>query len=309
MVMTDKVHTKPKRSLARKLVAAIPYAWLVVFFLVPFAIVLKISLSQSAIALPPYTPVLDLAAGWRGLADFIAGLSLDNYRLIGSDPLYLLSYVKSIEIAAFSTLLLLVIGYPIAYGIARTPRRLQAVLVILVVLPFWTSFLIRIYAWMNILQHDGLLNQLLLALHIVREPPVWLSTDTATYIGIVYSYLPFMVLPLYAVLEKLDESLVEAAADLGCPRFRTFWFVTLPLSAPGVIAGVLLCFIPIVGEFVIPDLLGGSRMPMIGQTIWMEFFGNKDWPTAGAVAVALVCLLVTPILLFQHQAMRAGERD
>jgi putrescine transport system permease protein len=307
--MTDKARTKPRRPLARKLVAAIPYAWLVLFFLLPFAIVLKISLSQSAIALPPYTPVLDLAAGWRGLADFIAGLSLDNYRLIGSDPLYLLSYVKSVEIAAFSTLLLLVIGYPIAYGIARTPRRLQAVLVMLVVLPFWTSFLIRIYAWMNILQRDGLLNQLLMALRIVREPPVWLSTDTATYIGIVYSYLPFMVLPLYAVLEKLDESLVEAAADLGCPRFRRFWLVTLPLSAPGVIAGVLLCFIPIVGEFVIPDLLGGSRTPMIGQTIWMEFFGNKDWPTAGAVAVALVCLLVTPIVLFQHQAMRAGERD
>jgi putrescine transport system permease protein len=307
--MTDKTDTKPKRPLARKLVAAIPYAWLVVFFLVPFAIVLKISLSQSAIALPPYTPVLDLAAGWRGLADFIAGLSLDNYRLIGSDPLYLLSYVKSVEIAAFSTLLLLVIGYPIAYGIARTPRRVQAVLVILVVLPFWTSFLIRIYAWMNILQHDGLLNQLLLALHVVRVPPVWLSTDTATYIGIVYSYLPFMVLPLYAVLEKLDESLVEAAADLGCPRFRTFWLVTLPLSAPGVLAGVLLCFIPIVGEFVMPDLLGGSHTPMIGQTIWMEFFGNKDWPTAGAVAVALVCLLVTPIVLFQHQAMRAAERN
>ena len=307
-ILTDKTHGKPERPLARSLVAAIPYAWLVVFFLVPFAIVLKISLSQSAIALPPYTPVLDPAAGWRGLADFVAGLSLDNYRLIGSDPLYLLSYLKSVEVAAFSTLLLLVIGYPIAYGIARTPRRLQAVLVILVVLPFWTSFLIRIYAWMNILQHDGLLNRLLLALHIVRDPPVWLSTDTATYIGMVYSYLPFMVLPLYAVLEKLDQSLVEAAADLGCPRSRTFWLVTLPLSAPGVVAGVLLCFIPIVGEFVIPDLLGGSRMPMIGQTIWMEFFGNKDWPAAGAVAVALVCLLVTPIVLFQHQAMRAGER-
>lgn len=307
--MTEKTPAKPGRPLARKLVAAIPYAWLVAFFLVPFLIVLKISLSQSAIALPPYTPVLNPAAGWRGLEDFVGGLSLDNYRLIGSDPLYLLSYVKSVEIAALSTLLLLVIGYPIAYGIARTPRRLQAVLVMLVVLPFWTSFLIRIYAWMNILQRDGLLNRLLLALHIVREPPVWLSTDTATYIGIVYSYLPFMVLPLFAVLEKLDESLIEAAADLGCPRWRTFWLVTLPLSAPGVVAGALLCFIPIVGEFVIPDLLGGSRTPMIGQTIWMEFFGNKDWPTAGAVAVALVCLLVTPIVLFQHQAMRAGERD
>jgi len=297
-----------KRALGQRLVFALPYAWLIVFFLVPFLIVLKISFSQSAIALPPYTPVLDLAAGWRGMENFVAGLSLDNYRLLGSDPLYLLSYVKSLEIAAFSTLMLLVIGYPIAYGIARTPRRLQAVLVVLVVLPFWTSFLIRIYAWMNILQRDGPLNQLLMALHIVREPPVWLSTETAIYIGIVYSYLPFMVLPLYAVLEKLDESLIEAAADLGCPRWKTFWLVTLPLSSPGVLAGVLLCFIPIVGEFVIPDLLGGSHTPMIGQTIWMEFFGNKDWPTASAVAVVLVCLLVTPIVVFQHQAMRNGDR-
>jgi putrescine transport system permease protein len=276
---------------------------------VPFLIVLKISFSQGAIALPPYTPVLDVTAGWHGIERFFAGLSFDNYRLLGSDPIYLLSYVKSLEIAAFSTLMLLIIGYPIAYGMARTPRRVQAILVILVVLPFWTSFLIRIYAWMNILQRDGLLNQLLLALHIVRDPPVWLATDTAIYIGIVYSYLPFMVLPLYAVLEKLDESLLEAAADLGCPRWKTFWLVTLPLSSPGVLAGVLLCFIPIVGEFVIPDLLGGSHSPMIGQTIWMEFFGNKDWPTASAVAVVLTCLLVTPIVLFQHQAMRSAERS
>jgi putrescine transport system permease protein len=306
--MTGAKTKQPKRPLAQKLAVATPYAWLVAFFLVPFLIVLKISVSQSAIALPPYTPVLDLGAGWRGIEKFFQGLSLDNYRLLGSDPLYLLSYVKSLQIAAFSTLMLLAVGYPIAYGMARTPRRLQAVLVVLVVLPFWTSFLIRIYAWMNILQRDGPLNELLMALHIVREPPVWLATDTAVYIGIVYSYLPFMVLPLYAVLEKLDESLLEAAADLGCPRWKTFWLVTLPLSAPGALAGVLLCFIPIVGEFVIPDLLGGSRAPMIGQTIWMEFFGNKDWPTAAAVAVVLTCLLVTPIVLFQHQAMRGQDR-
>jgi putrescine transport system permease protein len=293
----------------RRLAIAIPYAWLVAFFLVPFLIVLKISFSQGAIALPPYTPVLDLTAGWHGIEKFFAGLSFDNYRLLGSDPIYLLSYLKSLQIAAFSTLMLLIVGYPIAYGMARTPRRLQAILVVLVVLPFWTSFLIRIYAWMNILQRDGLLNQLLMALHIVREPPVWLATDTAIYIGIVYSYLPFMVLPLYAVLEKLDESLLEAAADLGCPRWKTFWLVTLPLSSPGVVAGTLLCFIPIVGEFVIPDLLGGSHSPMIGQTIWMEFFGNKDWPTASAVAVVLTCLLVTPIVLFQHQAMRGADRS
>ena len=297
-----------KRSFARKLVIRIPYAWLLVFFLVPFLIVLKISLSQSALAQPPYTPLIDFAAGWLGVTAYLAALSFDNYALIGSDPLYLLSYVKSVEIAAFSTLLLLVIGYPIAYGIARTPRRVQAALMVLVMLPFWTAFLIRIYAWMNILQRDGPLNQLLMALNIVSEPPAWLATDTAIYIGIVYSYLPFMVLPLYATLEKLDESLLEAAADLGCPRWKVFWLVTLPLSSPGVLAGVLLCFIPAVGEFVIPDLLGGSQTPMIGQTIWMEFFGNKDWPTAAAVAVALVCLLVTPITVFQYQAMRAADR-
>jgi putrescine transport system permease protein len=201
-----------------------------------------------------------------------------------------------VEIAAFSTLMLLVIGYPIAYAIARTPRALQAVLVLLVMLPFWTSFLIRIYAWMNILQHDGPLNQLLLALHIVHEPPAWLSTDTAVYIGIVYSYLPFMVLPLYATLEKLDESLLEAAADLGCPRWKTFWLVTCRCRRRACWRARCCASFPIVGEFVIPDLLGGSRTPMIGQTIWTEFFANKDWPTASAVAVVLVCLLVTPIV-------------
>ncbi|MGB6657965.1 MAG: ABC transporter permease subunit [Xanthobacteraceae bacterium] len=299
---------KPEPSFWLKLVVRIPYAWLVAFFLVPFLIVLRISLSQTAIAQPPYLPVFDLAAGWQGLRSFLAGLSLDNYRFLGTDALYIVSYVKSLQIAAFSTLLLLVIGYPIAYAMTRTPKRVQAVLVVLVVLPFWTSFLIRIYAWMNILQHDGLLNQVLLALHIVREPPAWLSTDTAVYIGVVYSYLPFMVLPLYATLEKLDEQLLEAAADLGCPRWKTFWLVTLPLSAPGVVAGSLLCFIPIVGEFVIPDLLGGSHTAMIGQTIWMEFFSNKDWPTASAVAVVLVCLLVTPTVIFQNQSMRGSER-
>ena len=300
---------QPQQSRLAGLVVWIPYAWLVAFFLMPFFIVLKMSLSQSAIAQPPYTPVFDLSAGWQGVRSFLAGLSFDNFVFLGSDPLYVLSYMKSLQIAAFSTLLLLVIGYPIAYAMARTPRRLQSILVVLVILPFWTSLLIRIYAWMNILQHDGPLNQLLLALHIVREPPAWLSTNTAVYIGIVYSYLPFMVLPLYAALEKLDESLLEAAADLGCPRWKTFWLVTLPLSAPGVVAGALLCFIPIVGEFVIPDLLGGSQTAMIGQAIWTEFFANKDWPTASAVAVVLVCLLVTPIVVFQHQTMRGVERD
>ena len=297
------------RSFWQSLVLRIPYLWLLAFFLVPFLIVLKISLSQTAIAQPPYVPVLDFAAGWPGLKAFFAALSFDNYVVIGSDPLYLLSYVKSVEIAAFSTLMLIFIGYPIAYAMARVPWRWQAVLVVLVVLPFWTSLLIRIYAWMNILQHDGLLNQALMALSIVKEPQAWLATDTAIYIGVVYSYLPFMVLPVYATLEKHDESLREAAADLGCPRWKIFWLVTLPLSSSGLLAGVLLCFIPIVGEFVIPDLLGGSQSPMIGQTIWTEFFSNKDWPAASAVAVVLVCLLVTPILIYQNQAMRALERE
>ncbi len=297
------------RSFWQSLVVRIPYLWLLAFFLVPFVIVLKISLSQTAIAQPPYVPVLDLAAGWPGLKALFAALSFDNYVLIGSDPLYLLSYMKSVEIAAFSTLMLISIGYPIAYAMARVPRRWQAVLVVLVVLPFWTSLLIRIYAWMNILQHEGLLNQALMALSIVKEPHAWLATDTAIYIGVVYSYLPFMVLPLYATLEKLDESLREAAADLGSPRWKIFWLVTLPLSSSGLLAGVLLCFIPIVGEFVIPDLLGGSQSPMIGQTIWTEFFSNKDWPAASAVAVVLVCLLVTPIVVYQNQAIRALERE
>jgi len=296
-----------KRSRLAGIVLWLPYAWLVAFFLLPFLIVLKISLSQSAIAQPPYTPVFDLSAGWSGVRSFFAGLSLDNYVFLGSDPLYVVSYMKSLQIAAFSTLLLLVIGYPIAYAITRTPPRLQAVLVVLVILPFWTSFLIRIYAWMNILQHDGPLNQLLLALHIVREPPAWLSTNTAVYIGIVYSYLPFMVLPLYATLQKMDDNLLEAAADLGCPRWKTFWLVTVPLSLPGVGAGTLLCFIPIVGEFVIPDLLGSSDTMMIGQTLWTEFFANKDWPVAAAIAVVLLCVLLVPLVLYEH--MQARQLD
>jgi putrescine transport system permease protein len=291
-----------------RLVVLVPYLWLVVFFLVPFLIVLKISLSHTAIAQPPYTPVLDPAVGWEGLKEFFAALSLENYAFIASDWLYLASYLKSLEVAALSTLLLLLIGFPLAYGMARAPRRWQPALFMLVVLPFWTSFLIRIYAWVNILQRDGLLNQVLLALRVVDEPPVWLSTDTAVYIGIVYTYLPFMVLPIYATLEKMDDSLLEAAADLGCTRWSAFWLVTAPLSLPGVIAGALLCFVPIVGEFVIPDLLGSSQTMMIGQTLWTEFFANKDWPVASAVAVVLLCLLVVPIVIYQQMQMRGLEK-
>jgi putrescine transport system permease protein len=299
--------TKSRRSWGARAVLLLPYLWLAVFFLAPFAIVLKISVSQTAIAQPPYVPVFDLAAGWQGLQDFVARLTLEGYQLIASDPIYLFSYLKSLQIAGLSTALLLLIGYPVAYGIARAPRRLQPLLVMLVVLPFWTSFLIRVYAWINILQRDGLLNDLLLTLHVVNEPVAWLSSDTAIYIGIVYSYLPFMVLPLYATLEKMDETLLEAAADLGCPRWKTFWLVTAPLSLPGVAAGTLLCFIPIVGEFIIPDLLGGLRTLMIGQTLWTEFFFNRDWPVASAIAVTLLALLVLPILLYERLQRRQLE--
>jgi putrescine transport system permease protein len=299
---------RPRRSWGSRLVILIPAMWLIALFLVPFLIVLKISLSQTAIAQPPYTPVLDLAAGWQGMRDFFSGLLFGNYVLLASDSLYVTSYLRSLTIAAASTLILLLIGYPIAYGIARAPRRAQPMLVAAIVLPFLTAFLIRIYAWVNILQREGLLNDLLLALGLIREPLVWLSTDTAIYIGIVYSYLPFMVLPLYASLERADETLLEAAIDLGCPWWKAFWVVTVPLSLQGVIAGVLLCFIPIAGEFVIPDLLGGSEATMIGQTLWTEFFSNKDWPVASAMAVVLLFLLLAPIMTYQHLQMRELER-
>jgi putrescine transport system permease protein len=298
---------KTRQSWGTRAVVGMPYLWLAIFFLAPFVIVLKISLSETAIAQPPYLPVLDLAAGWQGLKDFAARLSADSYRLLASDWIYLWSYLKSLEVAAISTAILLAIGYPIAYGIARSPRRLQPLLVMFVVLPFWTSFLIRIYAWINILQRDGLLNDVLLRLHLIDAPAAWLSSDTAVYIGMVYSYLPFMVLPLYAALEKMDETLLEAAADLGCPRWKTFWLVTFPLSLPGMGAGALLCFIPIVGEFVIPDLLGGSDSMMIGQTLWTEFFSSRDWPVASAMAVALLGLLLGPIMLYERLQKRQLE--
>ena len=295
-------------SLGGRLVVLVPYLWLAAFFLVPFLIVLKISLSQTVIAQPPYVPVLDLSAGWAGVRDFVGGLSFGNFATLVSDDIYYLSYLKSLLVAFVSTAILLVIGYPLAYAMARAPARLQSVLVMLVILPFWTSFLIRVYAWINILQRDGLLNQALRALRLIDEPLAWLSTDTAIYIGIVYSYLPFMVLPLYATLQKMDETLLEAAADLGAPRWKAFWAVTVPLSLPGVGAGALLCFIPIIGEFVIPDLLGGSESLMIGQTLWTEFFSNKDWPVASAIAVVLLCLLLGPIAVYQHLQMRNIER-
>jgi len=296
-----KLFSRPAR------IAAIsPYVWMVLFFAVPFLFVLKISLSQTAIAQPPYMPVFDLGKP-GALSQAFAMLSADNFRLLLSDNLYVLSYLRSVYVAVVSTLILLVIGYPVAYGMARLPQRLQPVAMMLVIIPFWTSFLIRIYAWINVLQRDGLLNDVLTALHLVSAPVVWLSTDSAMYLGIVYSYFPFMILPLYATLSKQDMTLLEAAADLGCSRRQAFWLVTFPMSLQGVAAGALLCFIPIVGEFVIPDLLAGSEKLMIGQTLWLEFFTNRDWPVASAIAVVLLVLLVVPLVIYDRLQRRQLE--
>jgi len=298
-----------RRIFARpaRFAAIAPYVWMALFFLVPFAFVLKISLSETAIAQPPYTPVFDIAAGGAAIKQAFAELSLHNFRLLVSDNLYVFSYLRSLVVAVTATAILLLIGYPIAYGMARLPQRWQPVAMMLVIVPFWTSFLIRIYAWINILQHDGLLNRILLKLHLVSQPVVWLSTDSAMYLGIVYSYLPFMILPLYATLSKMEPALEEAAADLGASPKHVFWLVTFPLSLPGVGAGVLLCFIPIVGEFVIPDLLAGSDSLMIGQTLWLEFFTNKDWPVASAIAIVLLVLLIAPLLLYDRLQRRQLE--
>ncbi|ARP64138.1 putrescine/spermidine ABC transporter permease [Mesorhizobium sp. WSM1497] len=292
-----------------RLVIIIPYIWLLFFFLIPFVIVFKISLSQTAIAIPPYTPALDFSGGISGFLAQLKQLSLDNYTWLTQDALYFNAYVTSVIIAAVSTVLTLLVGYPIAYGMARAPATIRPTLLMLVILPFWTSFLIRVYAWIGILKPEGLLNQLLLATGVIHQPLIILNTYTAIFIGIVYSYLPFMVLPLYSALEKMDYSLIEAAKDLGCPPTNAFWKITFPLSLPGVIAGCLLVFIPAVGEFVIPDLLGGSQTLMIGKTLWNEFFANRDWPVSSAVAVILLLLLIVPIMLFQRAQARAQEMD
>ncbi|MDQ2632656.1 MAG: ABC transporter permease subunit [Pseudomonadota bacterium] len=291
-----------------RLVIIVPYLWLLVFFLAPFVIVFKISLSTTAIAMPPYTPVLGLQDGLAGLWEGLGELTLDNYLWLLDDPLYFNAYVSSVVIAAVSTVLALIVGYPIAYGMARAPASLRPTLLMLVILPFWTSFLIRVYAWIGILKPEGLLNQLLMSVGVIDEPLLIMNTHTAIYIGIVYSYLPFMILPLYSSLEKMDYSLIEAAQDLGCPPVTAFWKITFPLSLPGVIAGCMLVFIPAVGEFVIPDLLGGSQTLMIGKTLWNEFFANRDWPVSSAVAVILLLLLIVPIMIFQSAQARAQEQ-
>ncbi|WP_334151075.1 ABC transporter permease subunit [Hyphomicrobium sp.] len=287
----------------RWLVIAVPYLWLLVFFLIPFFIVFKISLSDIATAIPPYTPTFDLS----DIRGFLSQLDFESYWFILQDPLYVNAYLSALRIAAISTFLTLLVAYPIAYGMARAPKEWQPTLVMLVILPFWTSFLIRVYAWIGILKKEGLLNMFLMNIGVISEPLTILNTSTAVYIGIVYSYLPFMILPLYASLEKINPALLEAAADLGSRPWKSFWQVTFPLSLPGVLAGSFLVFIPATGEFVIPDLLGGSDTLMIGKTLWFEFFSNRDWPVSSAVAVMLLLVLVVPIVLFQRSQERQRE--
>lgn len=289
----------------RLLLVGLPFAWLLLFFLVPFAIVLKLSFSEAALAQPPYLPLAEWLED-AGTTYLQLRLNLSNFLLILQDDLYVRAYLNSIRIAAVATLLTLLVGFPVAYGMARAPDRWRPTLLMLVILPFWTSFLIRVYAWVGILKNEGLLNALLGWLGLISTPLVILQTTTAVYVGIVYSYLPFMILPLYANLEKHDPALIEAAADLGCPPWKAFWRITVPLAVPGIVAGCFLVFIPAVGEFVIPDLLGGSDTLMIGKVLWTEFFNNRDWPLASAVAVLLVLVLVVPIALFQRQQAAGG---
>lgn len=285
---------------ARRIIGALPLLWLALFFLLPFAIVLKISLADALIAVPPYTELLARSADGLDLQG-----TLDNYRFLFTDELYALAFLNSLKIAAVSTLLCLLIGYPLAWGAARADARTRNLLLLLIVLPSWTSFLIRVYAWMGILGTNGYLNQLLLGLGLVNSPVTLLRTDLAVYIGIVYTYLPFMVLPLYATLVKLDQQLLEAAADLGAKPWQCFWQITLPLSRAGIVAGCLLVFIPATGEFVIPELLGGADTLMIGKILWQEFFNNRDWPLASAVAIVLLALLLAPIALY-YRAQAPG---
>lgn len=295
-------------GLTSRLVIAVPYLWLLVLFLVPFFIVFKISLSQVAMSIPAYAPAFNFTDSLAEMWEKVKALSFDNYLWLMEDALYYKAYLSSLKIALISTVLTLLLGYPMAYGIARAPLKYRPLLLMMVILPFWTSFLIRVYAWIAILKPEGLLNQFLIWAHVIDTPLTILNTDTAIYIGIVYSYLPFMVLPLYAALEKMDYSLIEAAQDLGCPPLAAFWKITFPLSLSGVAAGCFLVFIPAMGEFVIPDLLGGSQTLMIGKTIWSEFFSNRDWPVASAVAVILLLILIVPIVIFQKVQARAQEK-
>jgi putrescine transport system permease protein len=289
-------------SWGRRSVIGVPYLWLVLFFLAPFVIVFKISFSEMAYAIPPYTDLMTWAEQQLTLS-----LNLGNYAYLFTDDLYLRAYLSSIRIAAIATVICLLVAYPIAYVIARAEPATRNALLMLVILPSWTSFLIRIYAWVGILKNNGLINNFLMWLGIIEEPIAMLNTEFAVYVGIVYAYLPFMVLPLYTNLMKLDNSLLEAAADLGAAPWKVFMTVTLPLSKAGMIAGSMLVFIPAVGEFIIPDMLGGAETLMIGKVLWQEFFNNRDWPVASAVAIVMLLLLLLPITLFHRYQARELE--
>ncbi|SLN27709.1 Putrescine transport system permease protein PotH [Roseovarius albus] len=293
----------------RAVLILVPYLWLLALFLVPFLIVLKISLSDTAIAIPPYTPTLDFSAGWQGIREFFSELDFENFIFLTEDDLYWKAYLSSLKIAVVATFLTLLVGYPMAYGMANAAEHWRPTLMMLIILPFWTSFLIRVYSWMGILSTEGYLNQFLMGIGVISEPLVILNTNIAVYIGIVYTYLPFMILPIYSALERLDGSLLEAAEDLGCSRLSAFWLVTIPLSKGGIIAGCFLVFIPTLGEFVIPSLLGGSETLMIGKVLWEEFFNNRDWPVASAVAVILLLILIIPIVLFQRNEQKQREAE
>ncbi|OFE13963.1 putrescine ABC transporter permease PotH [Pseudohongiella acticola] len=288
-------------NIARGLVTGIPWLWLVVFFCLPFLFIVKISLSEPALAQPPYL-------GWiRETADGLVNIVVNfgNYGLLWDDSLYTSALLGSLKVASISTALCLLIGYPMAYAIARAPTHLRMPLLMLVILPFWTSFLIRVYAWMGILNTNGILNNLLLWLGVIEQPLAIMHTPLAVYIGVTYAYLPFMVLPLYATLSRLDPVLLEAAADLGARPVRQFFSITWPQSVPGVIAGAMLVFIPVMGEFVIPDLLGGPDSLMLGKLMWTEFFNNRDWPVASSLAAVLLVVLILPFLLLRRYEMRA----
>jgi putrescine transport system permease protein len=296
-----EVKQGPADRLWQRTVIGVPFFWLALFFAAPFAIILKISFADPLIALPPFTPFWDSEQGLLA--------TLDNYRFLTEDDLYWVSYLKSFKVAFISTGFCLLIGYPMAYGIARAEGAWKHILLMLIILPFWTSFLLRVYAWMGMLSTHGTINQVLLAAGIIDAPLQLLYTDFAVYLGIVYTYLPFMILPLYATLERLDGALLDASADLGARPARVFLDVTLPLSKPGVIAGCMLVFIPAMGEFVIPALLGGLDSLMIGKTLYDEFFVNRDWPLASAVATILVLILVIPIMFFQHSQQADSQES
>ncbi|WP_119420498.1 ABC transporter permease subunit [Desertibaculum subflavum] len=285
-----------------RLAVLLPALWLVLFVAWPLLIVAEISFSEVVSAIPPYLPVF----GWSESGPSVSG-NVENYRLLASDALYTASLLTSLRIAAVATALTLLIGLPIAHGIARAEPRFRGALLLLVILPFWTSFLIRVYAWIGILKNEGLLNELLLALGLIDQPLTILTTEWAIHLGIVYAYLPFMVLPLYVAIERIDPALREAAADLGARGTATFFRITLPLARPGIAAGCLLVFIPAMGEFVIPDLLGGPNTLMIGKTLWVEFFANRDWPVAAALAVVLLVLVLVGIAALDRAQRRAGE--